>query len=131
MKITWKGRKGELKAVSVREAHSTKDGKEYAVLTVVASRRGGKNITMMCFIPAIYNVLSLNDTYSYSGFVSFGYGNTFLVVEEVRDFLGYDVLSENSICQAGRKEIRDKYTQDMSETLKKLGKFEGPCTKLA
>ena len=71
--------------------------KEYAVLSVfyfdrfdgMSLRRllgkkppAGKKITLMIFNPPLYKLLSVGSSYMFRGFVSFGYGNTFLVCEE-------------------------------------------------
>lgn len=42
----------------------------------------GKKITFMCFYRPLWQIIELNHQYMLKGFVSFGYGNTFLVVEE-------------------------------------------------
>lgn len=42
----------------------------------------GKKITFMCFYRPLWDIIEPNHEYMLTGFVSFGYGNTFLVVEE-------------------------------------------------
>jgi hypothetical protein len=56
------------------------------------SKSPGKKITIMCFLPGLYNQVERGKTYMFKGFVSFGYGNTFLVTEEIITQAG-EVLS--------------------------------------
>lgn len=50
-----------------------------------------KVITLMCFEPSIYFKLQDGDWYRMKGFVSFGYGNTYLCITEAFDSLYRDV----------------------------------------
>ena len=73
---------------------------EYAVLSVGKGRdnvepisfRSEKNkrkfITLMCFDERLFKTLVCNEVYSFTGSVSFGFGNTYLVVEEAFNQIG-------------------------------------------
>ena len=56
-----------------------------------------KKITLMVFKEEIYKRLIVGDRFSFGGFISFGYGNTFLVVKKAFDDLGFDIESEESM----------------------------------
>jgi len=83
---------------------------EYAVLTVGSGRekivditcRQTKHkrnfVTLMCFNERLFKTLVCNEVYSLTGCVSFGFGNTYLVVEEAFNQLGEKIyLGEDEV----------------------------------
>lgn len=92
MKIHFNTDLVELKEVQER---MKEDGDSYAVLRIEPkdtfntfalknkAKAKKKQITLLCFIPSLYEELKIEERLKFEGFVSFGYGNTFLVVERV------------------------------------------------
>ena len=82
---------------------------EYAVISITfndifdgdtltyVNRKAEKKITLMCFREELYKRVVIGDCFSFKGFVSFGYGNTFLVVKRIYDQLGFPVNEEQSL----------------------------------
>lgn len=83
---------------------------EYAVLKIgsfdlldnflLNPRLSKKAITLMCFEEGIYYHLEPEKRYSFKGFISFGYGNTYLCIKDAKDSLGQDVGKEQVERQA-------------------------------
>ena len=92
-----------------RKNQWTKNMEEYAVVSIefkdmfdeatlaLTQRLSHKKITLMVFREEIYKRLIVGDRFSFGGFLSFGYGNTFLVVKKAFDDLGFDIESEESM----------------------------------
>lgn len=108
----WSCKKVYLGDISIRKRRNfqTKTEEEYAVLKVTVSdsfdtfqlARGSKKTpkvyTLMCFREEIYKRLIAEYRFSFKGFVSLSYGNTYIVVTKAYDELGFDVEQEGSIC---------------------------------
>jgi len=91
MKINYKT--GGLKVIKQQE-RCTDNEVDYAVFKcefpdkfdAIALRKNDKHkvkiISLICFIPSLFSEIEENETYIFTGFISFGYGSTFLVVED-------------------------------------------------
>jgi hypothetical protein len=95
MKINFRTTEGHIKDVQIRQKE---DGTQYAVLRISAKddfdgfrlrksqkTPATKDITLLCFIPAMFESFQVVTRAIFKGFVSFGYGNTFLVLEDYID----------------------------------------------
>lgn len=110
-RISWKVRNVWIESLDrrVRKNAWTKNMEEYAVIHVAFEdcfdekklmenfKKKHKSITLMCFLPNIYERLVVGDRFSFEGFISLGYGNTFLVVLSARDDLQFFVNHEDSV----------------------------------
>ena len=82
---------------------------EYAVFSVTfndifdggtltyVNHKAEKKITLMCFKEELYKRVVIGECFSFKGFVSFGYGNTFLVVKRIYDQLDFPIDEEQSL----------------------------------
>lgn len=112
-KISWTMQDAEIKWVSRRKRKDEMGNEtEYAVFQVVHNDSFGtfslikvkgkpKNITLMCFKEHIFENVVEGETYSLSGFISFGYGNTFLVIDEAKDITGRRVTKRGFCDRCG------------------------------
>lgn len=112
-RISWMMNDAEIKGVSRRKRRNELENEtEYAVFQVVhsdnfgtfsliKSKRKEKKITLMCFKEHIFENVMEGETYSLSGFISFGYGNTFLVVDDAKDFTGRRITQRISCERCG------------------------------
>lgn len=108
--IKWTLKKAQIDAIDIRKKKNPYTGNEefYAVIKVIlidkfdtfkmahTSHVRHKGITLMCFREPIFKCLVESEMFSFSGFVSFGYGNTYLVVRKAFDELGFDVETPDS-----------------------------------
>lgn len=96
-------------SIRTRVDIQTNKEEEYAVIQVIPERevdlivdetrkkhRRKKFLSLMCFIPGIYTKIQRGNIYSFSGFVSWGYGCTYFCVKECFDLLGIPIQSESS-----------------------------------
>lgn len=104
-RIEWKVKNVEVlsKSVRVKKDIDTGGPVEYCVLGIKLSRYGSKNDrkvkppAIMCFENDLYKRIEEEEVYSFEGFVSFGMGNTFFVVQKVKDELDNAVNDKKSI----------------------------------
>lgn len=109
--IPWGPKKAWVQDISLRSRKNqwTKNIEPYAVITIThedtfdetqliqSTKKTHKKITLMCFQEILYKRLVVGDRFSFSGFISFGYGNTFLVVTKIKDDLGFYIEHEESV----------------------------------
>lgn len=107
-KIKWTAKKVVIQSIQIRSRTNdwTKKIEDYAVIGIHLQDsfdsqrfRPGvkpvqKKLTLMCFLEDIWKRLVEGKKFSFRGFVSFGYGNTFLVVEDAFSSLGINVLED-------------------------------------
>lgn len=60
-------------------------------------RKRRKFLCLMCFLPRIYEKIELKRIYSFCGFLSFGFGSTYLCATKCRDALGIPIQSDESV----------------------------------
>jgi len=94
MKIKFQTSKLRTLSVQVREKA---EGTKYAIISIdypdrfdaIALKKNpthkSKHISLICFLQNMYEMLEADKEYLFSGFVSFGYGSTFLVLEDFID----------------------------------------------
>ena len=85
-----------LKVIDV-QVRTKKDDSQYAVISIefpdrfdaISLRKNPKHkkkhISMLCFTPHAFPSIIPENEYIFKGFVSFGYGSTFLVIEDFYD----------------------------------------------
>lgn len=97
--IKWYTSLMEIKDISKRERIAKDDEiVEYAVVKIVTvdsfdtfrpwqhiRRLKRKEVTLMCFSKRIYDNLKIGAYYRFDGTLSFGWGNTYLVIKEAAD----------------------------------------------
>jgi len=110
MKINWSLKKAEILNISIRKRckflrHNDDEGSDFYAVVSLRNRHRGvmKQITLMCFKNELWMELDRRTGYpedapfifSFCGFVSFGYGNTFLNIEEIYDVLGLPIIQKD------------------------------------
>lgn len=113
-KIPW----GPIKVIVINiskrirvDIHGEKE--EYSVIQVVFTdeideveetegrrKRRRKFLSLMCFIPNIYNNIVERQIFTFRGFISFGYGSTYFCIDKATDALRIPVQSSESIAFA-------------------------------
>ena len=96
----WRNKKCRIKSINYR-TRITDSGEEQPYLSMkvesmddfdsvtfskIKAKRKRKDINVMCFRSNLFESFSEGEIYDLSGFISFGYGNTYLVIKTVKAF---------------------------------------------